>query len=152
MTSSSRSLLVPLFCVLALSACASPGPGASGDSGGTAATSTPTSITSSPGRTVAAVTLHRSGGLKPVTVRRVFAADQAPPKGYTEAGVHRTLAAAQAFVDAGAKVRPVDPNACCDLYSYQVVISLADGTSRSFRTVDGVTQPEPFETLLRALS
>jgi hypothetical protein len=148
----SRSLLVPLACVLVLSGCASQRPGASDDSGGTTPVSASTTVTSAPGDSVAAVTLRRSGGLKPVNVMRVFAAGQAPPKGYTAADVDRALGAAQAFLEAGGAVNPVDPNTCCDRYSYQVVISFANGTSTRFITVDGVTQPKPFDTLLRALA
>jgi hypothetical protein len=145
-----RSLMVPVVCLVALSAC-----GSATDSGSPSSTAPDTTATSSsPGSpAVSSVAFSRSGGLKPVAVSRVFSADQPPPKGYTPADVRRALAAATAFVDSGATIRRVSPvGSCCDRYAYRVTITMADGTSKSFSTVDGVAQPKAFDSLIRALA
>jgi hypothetical protein len=106
----------------------------------------------SAGPDVVSVTLHRSGGLKPMTVTRVFTADEPPPDGYDPVDVRRVMAAADAFVAADADVNPLPSNTCCDRYTYAVTLQYADGTSRTFETVDGVAQPRLFARLLQALS
>jgi hypothetical protein len=41
---------------------------------------------------------------------------------------------------------------CCDRQEYTVVITYADGTSETFRTLDGLQQPAVFEDLLGMLA
>jgi len=101
---------------------------------------------------VVSVTLHRTGGLKPMTVTRVFTADQPPPDGFDQGDVRHVLAAADAFVTADAEVNPLPSNTCCDRYTYAVTLLYGDGTSKTFESLDGVAQPRLFERLLQALS
>jgi hypothetical protein len=104
------------------------------------------------GSEVVAVSLHRSGGLKPLPVTRVFAENRPPPHGYTQADVDAALAAADAFVRSGADVGKPPQNTCCDRYTYVVTLTFGDGTSSSYSTVDGVDEPASFERLLDALA
>jgi hypothetical protein len=146
-------LLVCLVCVAVLGGCATSD--TSGD-GGSAASDRTTAPKSAPAgsadQRVAAVSFRRSGGLKPVNVTRVFRADSAPPQGFSKADVAGVLRAAQALVSADAKVRPLPKNTCCDMYEYSVSIVLADGTTKTYQTVDGLNQPKAFADLLSRLA
>lgn len=145
--------LPALLCALVLSSCGSDTSAATGPghSSGTT-TTTSTSAAKPAGDRVASVVLRRSGGLKPTPVTRVFTAGEAPPKGYTAADLARVLRAAQALVDSNQKLRPLPANTCCDRYVYSVSIKLADGTTRSYSSVDGLNQPHIFQVLLSRLS
>ena len=101
---------------------------------------------------VTEVTLQRSGGLKPMDVTRVFAADQPPPEDFTRADVERVLSVAQTVVDEDVTVDDLPRNTCCDRYTYQVTITTADGTSRTYATIDGVSVPREFARLLSAMA
>jgi hypothetical protein len=116
------------------------------------ASSTTDSADEESGAGVVSVALHRTGGLKPITVNRVFAADAKPPAGFDAADVDAVLAAASRFSDADVQVSPVPMDTCCDRYTYEVTISYADGTSKSFSTIDGLQQPRIFQQLLQAVS
>jgi hypothetical protein len=149
MTSPMR-LFATLVCVLVLAGCGSTADQAADSSanGHSATRSTPQAS----GDAVVSVSLRRSGGLKPVAVSRVFSAGHAPPQGFSKTDVDKVLRAAQAFVSAAPKIRPVPANVCCDRYLYIVSIELADGTSRTFTSVDGVNQPKLFGDLLSRLA
>ena len=43
-------------------------------------------------------------------------------------------------------------NICCDRYVYIVSIQLADGTTKTFTSVDGLNQPKLFGDLLSRLA
>lgn len=115
----------------------------------------PTSGTSDPttdDHAVVSVALRQSGGLKPVSVNRVFTADAAPPKGFSAADVDAAIAAAEAFTDSGAEVTPMPQDTCCDRYEYDITITYADGSSTTIQTIDGLRQPAEVRALVSALS
>lgn len=116
--------------------------------GGTTAVTSP----SAPADAIASVALRRSGGLKPVTVRRVYSATGQPPPGSSPADVLAVLDAARGFEAAGASLTPTPATSCCDAYTYRVTITHTDGTSTTYTTVDGLEQPPSFEKLLSALA
>jgi hypothetical protein len=147
-------ILATLSVLVVVSAC-----GSESGSDSDAASSNSSSSTSSEGSTdtasgssVVSVSLHRTGGLKPGTVNRIFAADAAPPNGFDTADVQTALSAAAALSAADVEVSPIPANTCCDRYAYTVTIEYADGTTKTFSTIDGLPQPKVFELLLRALS
>ncbi len=98
-----------------------------------------------------AVSLRRTGGLRPVDVRLSYSADGPLPAGTTQAELDDILSAASDPALRTVDMAPVPKNACCDLQSYQVTVSYADGSTKSFATVDGVQQPQVFEKLLSML-
>jgi hypothetical protein len=104
------------------------------------------------GAEVVSVSLHRTGGLKPITVNRVFAADAKPPAGFDAADVASVLSAASRFTDADVHATPVPADTCCDRYTYELTITYADGSSESVKTIDGLQQPRLFQQLLQAVS
>ncbi len=146
-------LVVVSACGTDTSPAGSSGPADSSSSGtGAGPTTSPGPTGATSGAGVVAVALNRSGGLKPTTVSRVFAADQPPPPGFTAADVKAALRAASQFATSEAKLAPMPSNVCCDRYSYRVTITWADGTSKTYTTVDGLPQPQPFDALLSALA
>lgn len=124
----------------------------SGGAGATPAPRQSSAIADRSGSSVMAVSYRRSGGLKAMTVSRVFRADAPPPQGFTATEVDGVLEAAQALVAAHAHVMPLPANTCCDRYVYNVTITLADGTTVTFTTVDGLQQPIAFDSLLSRLA
>jgi hypothetical protein len=145
-------VLLTLVCVAVLGGCATSG---SSDSGGAPASHSTTAPKSAPAgadQRVAAVSFRRFGGLKPVRVTRVFKADSEPPQGFSKGDVARVLRAAEALVSANPKIRPLPANTCCDKYEYSVSIVLADGTTMTYQTVDGLNQPKAFTDLLSRLA
>lgn len=103
-------------------------------------------------QSVVSVALRQSGGLKPVSVTRVFTADAAPPKGYSSADVDAAIAAAEAFTESGAEVTPMPQDTCCDRYEYDITITYADGSTTTVQTIDGLRQPPEVRALVSALS
>ena len=126
------------------------------DGAGSPDSASPSQMTDTPapagGSEIASVTLDRAGGLRPTRVHRIFSADGSPPRGFTSADVDAALAAAQRFVASETSLAPMPSAPCCDLYTYTVTITHADGTSTSYQTVDGLGQPRAFENLLSALA
>ena len=143
-------LFATLVCAVVLAGCGSTADQAADSSGGghSATQSTPQTT----GDAVVSVSVRRSGGLKPIAVSRVFSAGHAPPQGFSKADVEKVIRAAQAFVAAAPKIRPVPANICCDRYLYIVSIQLADGTTKTFTSVDGLNQPKLFGDLLSRLA
>jgi hypothetical protein len=145
--------LLALLCAVVLSGCASGNPAAGGEtSAGTAGTHAKTTAAPAVRGRVVAVSLRRSGGFVPRPLTRVFAAGEAPPRGFTGAEVKTVLRAAQALVDADLKVKPLPSNTCCDRYVYSVWVVLSDGTTKTYGSVDGINQPRLFTVLLRLLA
>jgi len=145
--------LPALLCALVLSSCGSDTPAGSGSADSSGATTTTSASPAKPaGDRVASVVLRRSGGLKPTPVTRVFTAGEAPPKGYTTDDLARVLRAAQALADSHQKIRPLPASTCCDRFVYSVTITLANGRTKSYATVDGLNQPRIFKVLLSRLS
>lgn len=114
----------------------------------------PTSSSPPPtsGASAVSVSLIRTGGLKPVPLERTFSASKPPPSGYTSSDVRAVLQAADAFESADVSLTPVPDNPCCDQYSFAVTVLRDDGSSATYRTMDGQRQPRSFDTLLRELS
>lgn len=114
----------------------------------------PSSASPSPpqGAHAVAVSLLRTGGLKPVPVERTFSASAPPPSGYARSDVRAVLQAADAFESADPSLSPVPDNPCCDQYSFTVTVLRADGSSATYRTTSGQPQPSSFDTLLSELS
>jgi hypothetical protein len=142
--------------VLTLTGCGSDD---SGDSAGSTVHETSTapddsggSATPSDSERAVSVSYRQTGGLKGVDVQKVYSEDGPPPEGTSAAEVDQVLAAASdpALQDADLKKVPKYP--CCDLQEYTVTVTYADGSSQTFRTVDGLQQPAVFEDLLRLLA
>jgi hypothetical protein len=145
--------LPALLCALVLSSCGSDTPAGSGPAHSSGTTTTTSSSPAKPaGDRVASVALRRSGGLKPTPVTRVFTAGEAPPKGYSTDDLARVLRAAQALADSHQKIQPLPASTCCDRFVYSVSIRFADGSTKSYSTVDGLNQPRIFRVLLSRLS
>ncbi len=81
----------------------------------------------------------------------MYSAERPPPPGTSQTDLDKILTAASDPALREADLTPVPKNPCCDLQSYQVTISYADGSSQTFRTVDGLQQPQVFENLLGML-
>ena len=101
---------------------------------------------------VVSVRFARSGGLKPTATEVVYAADAKPPVGTTRADVQAVLQAASDPQLQDLQLTKLPPNTCCDRYAFEVTITWADGTAKTYRTVEGVQQPAAFEHLLSLLS
>jgi hypothetical protein len=145
--------LPALLCALVLSSCGSDTSAGAGPAHSSATTTTTSTSPAKPaGDRVASVVLRRSGGLKPTPVTRVFTAGEAPPRGYTTDDLARVLRAAQALVDSHQKIRPLPASTCCDRFVYSVSVKLANGSTKSYSTVDGLNQPHIFQVLLSRLS
>jgi hypothetical protein len=145
--------LPALLCAVVLTGCGSDTPAGSGPAHSSGTTTAAGASSAKPaGDRVASVVLRRSGGLKPTPVTRVFTAAEAPPKGYSADDLARVLRAAQALVDSHQKIRPLPASTCCDRFVYSVSIRLNDGTTKSYSTVDGLSQPRIFQVLLSRLS
>ena len=78
--------------------------------------------------------------------------DGPPPEGVTPG---RCRPGARRGIEPGSprpsSSTPLPKNPCCDRQEYTVVITYADGTTETFRTVDGLQQPAVFEDLLSML-
>lgn len=142
--------------VLTLTGCGSDDSGGSGGSTvhetSTAPSDSGGSATTSDSERAVSVSYRQTGGLKGVDVQKVYSEDGPPPEGASAAEVDQVLAAASdpALQDADLKKVPKYP--CCDLQEYTVTVTYADGSSQTFRTVDGLQQPAVFEDLLRLLA
>lgn len=97
------------------------------------------------------VSFRRSGGLKPTETQLVYSADSPPPAGTTKSEVASVLQAASDPELQAADMTPVPKDTCCDRQEYSVTITYADGSSESFRSLDGLQQPQVFEDLLSML-
>ena len=151
---------VMLVGLLALTGCGSSDGDSHGDATPTVSEAPPTSSDGAPGsdsgsssdaNRAVTVTFHKSGGLKPANLTLSYSANDAPPRGSTPAEVDRVLDAASDPALRDLKMASVPKNACCDLQEYTVVITYADGSTQSFRTVDGLQQPAAFEHLVSLL-
>lgn len=147
--------------LLALTGCGSADPDNGGDATPTVSESQPNtsdggsgsdSGSSSDAKSRAVtVTFHKTGGLRPTDLTLSYSANGQPPQGATAADVDRVLAAASDPALRDLKMANVPKYPCCDLQEYTVVISYADGSTESFRTVDGLQQPAVFEHLVSLL-
>jgi hypothetical protein len=149
-----------LIGLLAATGCgaADPDDGGTGDatvteSGPSTTPSGSTGSTSSSDAASQAVSLtyHKTGGLRPTDETLLYSEDGPRPDGVTAAEVDQVLTAASNPELRDLQLEPMPKYPCCDLQEYTVTISYADGSSESFRTVDGVQQPELFENLLSML-
>lgn len=102
--------------------------------------------------TVVSVSFHRSGGLKPLKVDRTFSTDEAPPEDYSRLDVEKVIASAQKLLDAGVTLPEMPKDTCCDRYTYLIIVGLADGSSTTYTSLDGLQQPPEFADLLSAVS
>lgn len=97
------------------------------------------------------VTYAVSGGLVPVDQRVVLSADAPPPAGYRRPDVEAVLDAASDPALRTLQMEPLPVDRCCDRREYVVTVRWSDGSSRTFRTLDGLDRPEAFDRLLRLL-
>lgn len=142
-----------LTVVMSLAAC-----GSTDSTGGGAAstTSTPAQTSGSagqlpdPGQAVR-VSFRKTGGLRPADETVTYAADGVPPSGSSRADVRAILGVASNPELRTVDLKPPPKNPCCDLQEYTVLITYADGSTATFRTVDGLQQPPVFEDLLSML-
>ncbi len=141
-----------LTLLLVTAACGSEDPTpAAGASGGTVTESTTAPTTGSTDTQAVSVVFRRTGGIRPTTVNLVYAANREAPAGANSADVEAILEAASDPQLREAELTPVPKNTCCDRQEYVVLITYADGTTTSFRTLDGLQQPKVFEDLLSML-
>ncbi len=124
---------------------------AAGGSAGTVSESTSAATTPSTDTQAVTVVFRRTGGIRPTTVNLVYAANREAPAGANSADVQAVLQAASDPELREAELAPVPKNTCCDRQEYVVLITYADGTTKSFRTLDGLQQPKVFEDLLSML-
>lgn len=92
----------------------------------------------------------RSGGLRPIRLVRVFAADKPPPAGLTRAQVDAVLRLATKPIFTTLPAKPTDT--CCDRYVYRVTVTWADGSGHTFSTVDGAAQPPAVARLVTLMT
>jgi hypothetical protein len=129
----------------------------SSESGGESSGGDPTSTSSDatndadPSTDAVSVMFHKSGGLRPVDERTFYSADAPPPAGKTQADVDDVLDAASNPDLRDVDAAPMPENVCCDRQEYMVTISYADGTSVTYRTIDGLQQPVVLERFLGML-
>lgn len=137
---------VLVVVLVALSACATE-PGSHDGS----APATSAEPASTPTADVAATEVRyvRSGGLRGEVTSYTFAAEGAPPPGFTRKQQQRVLSAA-----AAPELRALTPGAppktlCCDRFSYEVTVTWSDGQRRTFRSTEGVDAAPALAALLR---
>jgi hypothetical protein len=75
-----------------------------------------------------------------------------PPKGYDKAEVRGVLAAASRPGLRTLHLPLMPQDLCCDRYVYTVRVSWSDGSTKIFRTADGLRQPSVLRRLLATLA
>lgn len=152
---SALAALAAAILSVSLAGCGSEDSGDSGDSSPTASESSPapSDPSTEPGEDsqAVAVSYRKTGGLRAVDVRMTYSEDGQPPDGVSAKEVDEVLAAASDPALREAELEPVPKNTCCDRQEYTVLVTYADGTSVTFRTLDGLQQPAVFEDLLGML-
>jgi hypothetical protein len=136
------------FSALTLaSACGSASGGEANDSGSAAHGSGGSS------HQVVTITVHQFGGLKPTDTTRVFSAEAKPPDGFTEDDVDAALQAADALAASGLSTPQKLPGGTCsDCFTFNITLSMADGSSKYYSVAGGIRQPKPISDLLSAVS
>ncbi len=157
-----RSLgaLAAAVLALGLTSCGSDDSGAGGGSGTVSESSpAPSDPSNSGGSTssddasqAVSVSYRQTGGLRAVDIRVTYSDDGPPPEGVTANELDQVLDAASVPALRDVELEPLPKNMCCDRQEYTVVITYADGTSETFRTLDGLQQPAVFEDLLGMLA
>jgi hypothetical protein len=142
-------------------ACGSDDSGDAGDGSGTVSESSPGpsddpsgsggSTSSDDASQAVSVAYRQTGGLRAVDIRLSYSDDGPPPEGVTAKELDQVLEAASDPALRDVELEPVPKNTCCDRQEYTVVITYADGTAETFRTLDGLQQPAVFEDLLGML-
>ncbi len=97
------------------------------------------------------MTFERMGGKAGVHQIKRFVAG-APQAGTRPQQQRAVLAAASAPALKTLHLPRMPQSLCCDRYTYTVWIKWADGTSRVYRTADGLQQPPPLRHLIAVLS
>jgi hypothetical protein len=147
--------LTGVILAVSLAGCGSEDSGDSGDASPTVSESSPapSDPSAEPGEDSQAVSVayRKTGGLRAIDVRMTYSEDEQPPEGVSAKEVDQVLAAASDPALREAELEPVPKNTCCDRQEYTVVVTYADGTSETFRTLDGLQQPSVFEDLLGML-
>ena len=155
---SALAALAAVILAVGMTGCGSEDSGDSADSGDSSPTVSesspaPSDPSTEPGEDsqAVAVSYRKTGGLKPVDVRMTYSEDGQPPDGVSAEEVDQVLAAASDPALREAELEPMPKNTCCDRQEYTVLVTYADGTSETFRTLDGLQQPAVFEDLLGML-
>jgi len=131
-----------------------PGAGGGGASTTTPTTTEPTESTEQApdqGKQAQVVTVERSGGIKGDTETDIFAEETIAPEGFTDADMDQILEAASEPELIDVELEPMPKNQCCDRITTQVVVEYDDGSARTYRTIDGVDQPNVFVDFLSML-
>lgn len=98
-----------------------------------------------------AVTYERTGGIAGDTESaRITLAN--PPDGYNKARVRAILGAASRPALRHLQLPRMPHNLCCDRYTFTVRIAWSDGSTRVYRTADGLHQPLVLRQLLTSLA
>jgi hypothetical protein len=148
MRPASRVVLALLMTVL--TACGSAGGSWHGKGDGGEATGAPASTSPSQVRAVS-VTYTRAGGKTGLTQVVQIARDKTG-KGYDKAKVRDVLAAASRPELRTLHLPLMPQDLCCDRYVYTIRVSWSDGSTKTFRTADGLRQPSVLRRLLAALA
>lgn len=122
--------------------------GCAGGSGAGDGPSTDSDTSPAPDARAVSVRYEHSGGLagEPTTV--AVSAGAPPPAGYTRAEVRRILDVASNPDLARARMEPLPEDICCDRFAYRVTVRWSDGSVRSFESLDGLEQPQPYIRLV----
>jgi hypothetical protein len=148
MRPASRVVLALLVTVLA--ACGSAGGSSHGKGEAGGPPGVPASTSPSQVRAVN-VTYTRAGG-KTGHIETVQIAAGKAAKGYDKAEVRGVLAAASRPELRTLHLPLMPQDLCCDRYTYTVRVSWSDGSTKIFRTADGLRQPSVLRRLLAALA
>lgn len=142
-------VLGALLLSTAVASCSSDG-GSRATTDPASPTSATESETSPEAARVVSVTYKRSGGITGVSEVRRFTLSPAY-RGPDRAAVEAIMRAASNPRLATVPMTPLPKNTCCDRFLYVVKIDWDDGTSRTYKTLDGVRQPLVFDRLLHRL-
>ena len=150
---SALAALAAVILTVSMTGCGSEDSGDSGDASPTVSESSPapSGPSSEPGGVARRWRfVPEAGGLKPVDVRMTYPRTGRLPR-CQRAGGRRCPRGGVRPCPARGRLEPVPKDTCCDRQEYTVLVTYADGTTETFRTLDGLQQPAVFEDLLGML-
>ncbi len=140
-------MLRALLLLILLTACEGV-QGSSGSSAPPRETPVVESTSAPSGAQAVSVTYTQTGGLAGTVETRHFSLDRPRPAGLSRVDIKTALRAASDPALRTLKMTPLPEDQCCDRFSYVVTIRWDDGSSRTYRSLDGVEQPAAFSRLI----